>query len=202
MLVSDFYFLTTTSRDGSRYDDLFSHSNGKSRKAPPAEDVLTLVTVKSTSHPYPTCGLPTDVFRIPTINISLPLAFAHCRPSKYSLKTLGPSGSTLGLAPSEHLSQTGSTSLWKQLLDKEIIQRPIFSLMLINGQEGVLSIGGTAANAVRLVVSQTENELDRLGAIERGETLAAENGKLLAKRGRSHEYKIPRQADWEEGWTW
>lgn len=28
MLVSDFYVVTTTSRKGSRYDDLFSQSNG------------------------------------------------------------------------------------------------------------------------------------------------------------------------------
>ena len=28
MLISDFYVLTTTSREGSRYDDFFSKSHG------------------------------------------------------------------------------------------------------------------------------------------------------------------------------
>lgn len=108
----------------------------------------------------------------------------------------------LGLAPSENLGQTGSVSLPKQLLDKEVIQRPIFSLMLINGEEGVLSVGGTAANAIQMVVSQTKNDLDRLGAIERGAILSAETDKPLAKRNRIYQHKAPRQAEWEEGWIW
>lgn len=133
---------------------------------------------------------------------SIPLSFAHCRPSKFSQHTLGASGSTLGLAPSEHLSQTGSTSLLKQLLDKKAIQRPIFSLMLINGQRGVLSVGGTAASAIEMVVSQTKTELDRLGTVEKGNLTTANTGKPLTKRGRTSKDVVPRQAEWEEGWSW
>jgi hypothetical protein len=70
----------------------------------------------------------------------------------------------LGLAPSSHLSQISTPSLLGQLFDNKVIERPVFSIMLINGQEGVLSIGGTAAKAVEMVVQQTKWELDRLAA--------------------------------------
>ena len=179
--------------------------------------------VKSNAHPYPTCSLPTDVFHLPTINTQLPLTFAYCRPLKVSRKTLEASGSTLGLAPSEQLSQTGSTSLLKQLLDTKAIERPIFSLMLLNSHEGVLSIGGTGANAVQLVDKQTRDELDRVGAVEKGETSSTQNddgldhvgtvgsggmsqpansNRMVKRSARGMKGVVSRQADWEEGWTW
>ena len=102
-------------------------------------------------------------------------------------------------------SQTGSNSILKQLLDKKAIQRPIFSLMLINGHEGVLSIGGTAASAIEMVVSQMKLELDHIGMIEQGGLPAdtpAAIAKPLTKRGRVTKDVIPRQADWQEGWAW
>ena len=39
MLVSDFYVLTTSSRKGSRYDDVFSHSNGEKSRSPSTIDM-------------------------------------------------------------------------------------------------------------------------------------------------------------------
>ena len=126
----------------------------------------------------------------------------YCRPFKYSLKTLGASGSTLGVAPSQHLSQTRSASLFKQLLDKEAIQRPVFSLMLINGQEGVLSLGGTAAGAIELVETQTKSELDSLGGDEKQEPKPIEKLPPLNKRGRTSKGITVREPGWEEGWTW
>ncbi len=162
------------------------------------------VAVKSHEHPYPTCTLNSETFTLPTVNTSVQLPFAHCRPSKFGLHTLWASGSTLGLAPSETLSQTGS-SLLQLLLEREIIQRPIFSLMLINGQEGILSIGGTAAKAVEMIVSQTEIALDRLGGKETIKPSVAQIGKNLpplAKRGRTGKRIVTRQAYWEEGWVW
>ena len=143
------------------------------------------------------------MFHLPTINTSLPLSFAYCRPLKFSLATLRASGSTLGLAPSEHLSQIRSTSILKQLLEKEAIQRPIFSLMLINGQEGVLSLGGTAAGAIERVELQTKAELDSLGAGER--ILAANPPKQLPeleKRGRTSKGIATREYDWSDSWAW
>lgn len=139
---------------------------------------------------------------MPTVNISLPLTFAYCRPSKFSLKTLGASGSTLGLAPSEHLSQTRTASLVKQLLDKEVIQRPIFSLMLINGQDGVLSLGGTAAGAIEMVETQTKSQLDSIGGKGKQELKPVEELPPLKKRGRTSKGVTARQPDWEDGWTW
>ena len=162
------------------------------------------MAVKSHKHPYPTCALNLETFTFPNFNESVQLPFAQCRPSKFGRRTLWASGSTLGLAPSETLSQTGS-SLLKLLLEKDIIQRPIFSLMLINGQEGVLSIGGTAARAVEMVVSQTETALDRLGGKETIKPLVAQKAKALPpllKRGRTGKRIATRYASWEDEWVW
>lgn len=169
-----------------------------SRATRPKLTVLPLE--KSFDHPYPTCTLPTDSFHLPTINAVVPLSFAYCRPSKFSVDTLGPSGSILGLAPSEHLRQTGSTSLLKQLLAKGIIERPIFSLMLVNGEQGVLSIGGTGARAVDLVEQQTKDELDYIGAAEGGTSLN-DPSKALVPRGMTKRI-LDTRSDWEDGWKW
>ena len=185
MLVSDFYVVTTTSRKGSRYDDYFSQS-----------------AQKSPNRLYPTCCQHTDLFTLPTVGDQLPLSFPYCRPSKFSRDTLGPSGSILGLAPSEHLSQTGSISFMKQLLEKEVIQRPVFSLMLINGQDGVLSVGGTAASAIEMVVSETENALNQLGGTGKGEVAPVEKLAPLVKRGRHGKEFVTKREDWETGWVW
>ena len=185
MLVSDFYVITTTSRKGSRYDDFFSRS-----------------AQKSLDRPYPHCYQHTDLFTLPTIRDSLPLSFPYCRPSKFSRNTLGPSGSTLGLAPSEHLSQTGSVPLLKQLHEKEVIQHQIFSLMLINGQDGVLSVGGTAASAIDMVVSQTENALNQLSDTEKGDVDPVEKSVPLVKRGRHGKEVVTKREEWETGWVW
>ena len=116
-------------------------------------------------------------------------------------------------------SQTGSATILQQLLEKDIIQRPIFSLMLINGCEGVLSLGGTAAPAVEKVVGQTKHELDHLGMIERGEEILVNEDddeheqlpmsqndlsdtKALVKRARTQKEVVPRQASWEDEWAW
>ena len=206
MLTSDFYVLTTTSSKGSKYDDYFS----KSARMPhlllctiTQADTLTSAE-KSNAHPFPRCALPTDVFHMPTLQISVPLEFAHCRPPKSSSQTLGPSGSMLGLAPSSHLSQIKSANFVKQLLDKNVIQRPVYSIMLINGKEGVLSIGGTTENAVEMVVQRTKDELDRLAIPS---TEPAEDEKSLTKRG-SHRAN-PFNADvhdtkpaWQQNWRW
>lgn len=80
--------------------------------------------------------------------------------------------------------------------------------MLINGREGILSVGGTGAPAVDLVVKQTKDELDRVGALERQEvplapteddTAAVPEGQPLTKRGGAFE---AREASWKDGWEW
>ncbi|MCJ1400086.1 hypothetical protein MMC11_003289 [Xylographa trunciseda] len=184
MLTSDFFVLTTTSRIGSKYDDYFSTTNQRSN-----------------NHPFPRCSLPTDTFHFSTLRTSAPITFAYCRPSRSSSATLGASGSVLGLAPSLHLSQIDSPTILGQLLDKKIIQRPIFSIMLINGQEGVLSIGGTASKAVEMVVQRTKDELDRLAPPDNGHETPDDT---LSKRS-SHPLAAPiqgRESAWQEGWRW
>ena len=185
MLVHDFYVVTTTSRKGSRYDDYFSQS-----------------AQKSLDRLCPTCNQHTDLFTLPTVDNPLPFSFPYCRPSKFSRNTLGPSGSILGLAPSEHLSQTGSISLVKQLFEEKVIQRPIFSLMLINGQDGVLSVGGTAASTIEMVISQTENVLNQLGETEKDDVTPVEKLPPLVKRGRHGKEIVTKREDWETGWVW
>ncbi len=132
----------------------------------------------------------------------MPLPFAYCRPSKYSSRTLGASGGTLGLAPSEHLSQIRTPSLFRQLLDKAAIQRPVFSLVLINGQDGVLSVGGTAAHAIKLVEAQTKTELDALADGRQEEVPSAKILPRLEKRGRTGKAITTRQPNWEDDWAW
>ncbi|KAI4243841.1 MAG: hypothetical protein L6R40_003223 [Gallowayella cf. fulva] len=204
MLTSDFYVRHTTSHAGTRYDDLFSKS-----------------FVKSNQHPYRSCTLPTEVFHIPTVDRSIALPFAYCRPLKGSQDTLSASGSMLGLAPSKHLRQIDTPFLLHQLLSQRIVERPIFSLMLVSGHEGVLSIGGTAAQAAELVSKQTAEQLDRAGAEEKINAFTEENGKtleggtnsldknnipeekvILQRRGVGAEGLKTRRADWREGWTW
>lgn len=76
--------------------------------------------------------------------------------------------------------------------------------MLINGQEGVLSIGGTTAKAVEMVVQQTKDELDRLVAQNPD---PIEEEKTLTKRG-SHRLNPPKEdlqsfePDWQQNWRW
>ena len=161
MLASDFYVVKTSSQHGHGYEDFFSTSISRDANSIHAQILTALATAKSSERPYPACTLPNDEFHFPTINQSVSLSFAYCRPQKFTRKTLGPSGSILGLAASKHLAQTKSGSLIAQLVQNKVIERPIFSLMLINGREGVLSLGGTSAAAVDMVVKQTKAELDR-----------------------------------------
>lgn len=213
MLASDFYVVKTSSQNGNGYDDFFSSSISKSLETNAFSSTdRSFVTAKSPERPYPACTLPNDQFHFPTINTSVPLSFAYCRPQKFTRKTLGASGSILGLAASKHLAQTKSGSLIAQLVQNQVIERPVFSLMLINGREGVLSIGGTGAPAVDMVVQQTKDELDRVGALERGEiplapvkeaAVAVREGVPLTRRGRAHTQAIGiREANWRDGWEW
>lgn len=106
----------------------------------------------------------------------------------------------LGLAPSEHLRQVKAPSLFQQLLEKNIIHDGVFSIMRINGQEGVLSVGGTSAEAVTLVQEQTRRQLDRLGELERGVV----NGQTdIAKRDPESSLATQEHAShWRSGWKW
>ncbi|KAL9027191.1 MAG: hypothetical protein Q9196_004258 [Gyalolechia fulgens] len=203
MLTSDFYVRHTTSHLGVRYDDIFSKSFEKSNE-----------------HPYRSCTLPKDVFRFSTAGKPIRLPFAYCRPLKGSQHTLEASGSMLGLAPSKHLRQIQTSFFLHQLLKEGIVKRPIYSIMLITGHEGVLSIGGTAVQAAHMVDKQTAEELDRASAQEMIDAFTKENGRTLVGGANSLDKAIPEekmilhkrevdakdfkvtQENWEERWTW
>ena len=211
MLASDFYVVKTSSQHGHGYEDFFSTSISKAASPVRTQTLTVLNTAKSSERPYPSCTFPNDDFHFPTINQTVSLSFAYCKPQKFTRKTLGSSGSILGLAASMHLAQTKSGSLIAQLVQNKVIERPIFSLMLINGQEGVLSIGGTGAPAVDMVVKQTKAELDRVGDMERevplmptdGEPANEKESKPLTKRGRHSSPTVKsRGTSWKEGWDW
>ena len=105
----------------------------------------------------------------------------------------------LGLAPSKSLSQTESPSLQEQLFKQNIIEDPVWSIMFINEQEGVFSIGGTSASAVEMVQKQTEGQLASFGKIEVNSTSAGLDSRV---RKRDNAKAHPTEAEWEKGWKW
>ncbi|KAL8963231.1 MAG: hypothetical protein Q9193_000482 [Seirophora villosa] len=162
-----------------------------------------------------------EVFHLPTVDRSVPLPFAYCRPLKGSQQTLEASGSVLGLAPSKYLRQIETPFLLHQLLQEGIVKRPIYSLIFISGHEGVLSIGGTAAQASEMVERQTSEELDRAGAQEKIDAFTLENGRTLENganslynaKGSGERITLHKKGteitdvkatltDWEHGWIW
>lgn len=112
---------------------------------------------------FPTCREPHDIVHLPTIHRSIPISFAHCRPAKQWIRALLPSGAYLGLAPSTALSQTKTASLMSQLMEKNIIDTPVWSIILINGRDGIFTLGGTSAASVRRAEMETHNALSQLG---------------------------------------
>lgn len=144
MLTADFAITSTSSGEGTRFDELWSHSYQKS-------DV----------HPFPYCTLPKDNVLLPTTHQLFPLNFPHCKPSRQSLATLHASGGILGLAPAESLKQIPVTGLIQQLVEFKVIQDDVFSVTLINGYEGILSLGGTVADSVASIENRIESFLGR-----------------------------------------
>ncbi|KAK0120895.1 hypothetical protein ONS96_011093 [Cadophora gregata f. sp. sojae] len=144
MLTADFWVLSTSSSKGSWFLDFNSKTYVDS------EVPLS----------FPTCRGPTDVVHLPTVQRAIPVTFAHCRPAKQWLRALLPSGSYLGLASSASLSQTKADGLLQQLLEKKAVDMPIWSVLLINGKEGIFSIGGTLAASVRQVEKETDEMLN------------------------------------------
>ncbi|CZS89240.1 uncharacterized protein RAG0_00643 [Rhynchosporium agropyri] len=143
MLTADWWVMSTSSDKGSWFLDFNSKTYVDSK----------------TPLSFPTCRGPTDVVHLPTIQRPVPISFAHCRPAKQWLRTLLPSGAYLGLAPSTSLSQTKTVGLLQQLVETKAIEIPLWSVLLINGREGIFSIGGTSAASVRRAGKETDELL-------------------------------------------
>ncbi len=72
-----------------------------------------------------------------------------------------------------HMNAFSSTSepppaLLAQLVDQAAVKRNVWSLMLVNGHQGVLTLAGSSAAVVDNVERVAREELDRLGELERG----------------------------------
>lgn len=50
-----------------------------------------------------------------------------------------------------------------QMIEKNVINTPVWSLVLINGKDGIFSIGGTSAPSVRRAKMETDDGLARAG---------------------------------------
>jgi hypothetical protein len=86
-----------------------------------------------------------------------------CSPSKSSRHTLGSSGSIVGLAPSNTLARISAPNLLQQLLEKTIINRNLFSLSLVDAQNGNLTLGGTTAEKTEATKTRFQVMLDNFG---------------------------------------
>ncbi|KAI9797485.1 MAG: hypothetical protein M1825_005993 [Sarcosagium campestre] len=194
MLTWDFFLLSTSSDKGSPYIDFRSQTYEMTGEYPG----------------YPSCKLPRDTVHLPTINMSMTVLFPHCRAHKSTQRTLGASGAMLGLGPSRSLSQTKTDSLLRQLVDSGVVESDMWSLMLIDEHEGVLSIGGTASDAIAQADKATKDQLDSLG--NTGQASMAEdsapaadaleaNASALEKRAQRG-LKDRATAEWETAWRW
>ena len=74
--------------------------------------------------------------------------------------------------------------------------------MLVNGEDGVLSFGGSAAAAIEMVETQTKAQLDSLEVHAEQPPPPVEKIPPLVKRGRTSKGIAMRQPDWDDGWTW
>jgi len=89
-----------------------------------------------------------------------------------------------------------------------VIQRNLFSIMLLNAREGVLSLGGTAAEAVKAAIDDTENALRRLGDtqphVEDSMLNATEpfTGEDVLEGVAKRQLDTQASSDWTDKWKW
>ncbi|KAI9649569.1 hypothetical protein NHQ30_002149 [Ciborinia camelliae] len=162
MLTADFAIISTPSGKGSFYLEERSGTYSVSNDDEEGKGMN-----------FPGCRCGTDVVGFP-LGIDMfvglkgeryiPVTFAHCRPQKQWVGSLGKSGANLGLAVGEGLGQVGG---WKggllgQMVKSGVVDTQVWSLMLLNGHEGVFSVGGSSVKAVREVEGRIEKELEKL----------------------------------------
>lgn len=169
MLTADFAIVSTPSGKGSFYLEERSGTYSVSNDNEEGKGLN-----------FPGCRCGKDVVGLPLGfdmlaglkgDRYIPVNFAHCRPQKQWIGSLGKSGASLGLAMGEGLRQVGG---WKggllgQIVKSGIVDTEVWSLMLINGYEGVFSVGGSSVKVVREVEELIEKELEKLKAGEGGE---------------------------------
>lgn len=178
MLSADWWVFSTKSNKGSFFLDF----NSK-----------TYIDSKSPLS-FPTCRLPSDVLHLFVIRRAVPVTFAHCRPAQQWSRSLLPNGAYLGLAPSTHLSQLKTTSLMPQLIEREIIDRPMWSIVLLSSHEGLFSMGGTVIATVKGLEEGTKPAL--VHTSQHGELKRDEN------KGKESTKDLKPEFDWDNEWKW
>lgn len=129
----------------------------------------------------------------------IPISFANCKPAKQWIQSLLPSGAYLGLAPAASLSQLNTTSLLPQIIEKGIIDSQLWSLVLLNGQDGLFSLGGTPLASIRKVEKETQDLLSSQNEkVEGHEELKREEH--LEDRASIYDSDVARETD--HGWKW
>ncbi len=91
------------------------------------------------------------------------LVFPICNPLKSSRHTLSASGTVLGLAPHSSLARLHGYSILEQLRNDSSVLRDLWSITLLDAENGILSLGGTIAKEVERAKVSAELELQRLG---------------------------------------
>jgi hypothetical protein len=86
-----------------------------------------------------------------------------------------------------------------QLIEKHIINAPIWSILLVNGKEGIFSLGGTSAAVVREVEQETADDLARIGHQNHKRAYIMETPDNRKPSGESNQWKWV-QVQGAEGW--
>lgn len=96
-----------------------------------------------------------------------------------------------------------------QLIEKRIIDTPLWSILLVNGREGIFSMGGSSAASVREIEQETADDLNRLGEHqnpERGHITKdlptrkpADEWKWIKVQGAEGWWQIPMHGVWVDG---
>ena len=82
---------------------------------------------------------------------------------KSSRHTLAPSGSSLGLAPTNPLARLQHYNILQQLMEGKLISQGLWSITLLDTENGILSLGSTIAKEVQRAKIQAEIELQSFG---------------------------------------
>lgn len=65
------------------------------------------------------------------------------------------------MSPSPSLRQIDAPAFLQQLLDAKLIEHDVFSITLINGDEGILSVGGTVAESMAVIDERVQRFLGK-----------------------------------------
>ncbi|KAJ9605411.1 hypothetical protein H2200_010068 [Cladophialophora chaetospira] len=179
MLSPDFYTIVTTSRNGVGYDASASESHGFSER-----------------RVHPICKTSSDDFHFPelfAVRLDLPI----CSPAKASRQTLANSGSSLGLAPhAGSLARLASPPLLRQLSEKDLVKEQIWSVTLLDAENGILSLGGTIARDIEEAKVRGEIELKHFG-----DPVATSEWVIEQVEARLN-FLLPPETPWDKHFKW